>query len=117
MQILLSIGALIVMVMLAFKVLGNLDLVFDFIIKIFAIPPVMIARTLVVLALLPTAFSMAGAERAFASINPQERQAPEQAQALMEKMSKLAVTSWTFGQADTPGMNFAFRLARSIVRT
>ena len=116
MQILIALGIGFGLLALAIFALTRIDTVASFAMKALAIPPVMIARTFVIVALLPAAFSMASAERDLASINPQEQQAPAHAQALMKKMSKAAATSWIYGQTDEPGMRIAFKIARSIVK-
>lgn len=115
MDILIPIAMVIGLIILVIYAFSNLDVIISLAMKALAIPPVMIARTFVVVALLPAAFSMASAERDLASINPQETQAPAQAQDLMKKMSKAAATSWIYGQADEQGMRIAFKIARSIV--
>ena len=116
MQILIPLGIFIGLLVVAMFVMARLGSIATFSMKALALPPVVIARTIVILALLPAAFSMASAERALASVNPHEEQAPVQVQAIMTKMSKIAATSWIYGQNDEQGMLLAFRIARSIVR-
>ena len=116
MQYLSSFAVLIGVPILAIYILSQLGSITSFALKILAVPPTMIARMIVIIMVLPAAFSMANAERTFASIDPQGAQAPTQAQDLMKKMSKDAATSWVYGQADEHGMRIAFRIARTIVR-